>query len=172
MAKTELEKVTEEKIAKGGVLAKLYFDMQHKEKDKLQPLLVDLINERLLKERGVIYCYGVIEEPFEREGVFVTSAIVTVLFENFFSIVGVVFRYAPAGVEILEPEKDMRFKIHELQSMLMDLSQISVDYSKYILERVLKPEDLKTLTEELENRTLIGKKFLEKQDKGGDKKDG
>jgi len=170
MAKNELEKVTEEQIAKGGVLVKLYFDMQHKEKDKLQPLLVDLINERLLKERGVIYCYGAVEEPFERDKIFVTSAIVTVLFENFFSTVGVVFRYAPAGIEILKPEKDMKFKIHELQSMLMDLSQISVDYSKYVFERVLKPEDLKIITEELENRTIIGKKFLEGQKKEEEKK--
>ena len=40
MAKAELDRVTEEKILKGGVLAKLYFDMQDKDKDKLQPLMV------------------------------------------------------------------------------------------------------------------------------------
>jgi len=173
MAKTDLERITDEKIARGGVLARVYFDMQHKEKDKLQPLLVDLINEHLLKERGVVYCYGVIEEPFERDKVFVTSATITVLFENFFAMVGIVFHYAPAGIEIMRPEKDMKFQISELQSMLMELSQISVDYSKYILEKVLKPEDMKTITEELENRALIGKRFLEKQGKEKEeKKDG
>ena len=52
MAKSDVEKVTEEKVAKGGVLVRMYFDMQHEEKDKLQPLLVDLINERLMKEPG------------------------------------------------------------------------------------------------------------------------
>ena len=65
MAKSDVEILTEEKLAKGGVLAKLYFDMQHKQSDQLQPLLVELINEHLLKEKGVIYCFGAIEEPLE-----------------------------------------------------------------------------------------------------------
>ncbi|MDE1871551.1 MAG: hypothetical protein KGI06_04930 [Candidatus Micrarchaeota archaeon] len=164
MAKSDVEKVTEEKIAKGGVLVKLYFDMQHKEKDKLQPLLVDLINERLMKEPGVVYCYGSVEEPLEKEGTYITSAMVTMLFDKFQPLVGVAFRYAPAGIEILKPSNTMSFKIFELQAMLMDLSQISVDYSKYILEKVLKPEDIENIRTQLENRTETGKKLLEKKD--------
>lgn len=164
MAKSDVEKVTEEKIAKGGVLAKLYFDMQHNDKEKLQPLLVDLINERLMKEPGVVYCYGSVEEPLEKEGTFITSAIVTVLFDNFKPLVGIAFKYSPAGIEIMKPEGSMTFKTFELQAMLMDLSQISLDYSRYILEKVLKPEDLKNINDQLENRAGIGKKLLEKKD--------
>ena len=63
MAKSEVDKVTEEKIARGGVLVKFYFDMQHKDKEQLQPLMTDLINNHLMKEKGVVYCYGAIEEP-------------------------------------------------------------------------------------------------------------
>ncbi|MGD0510687.1 MAG: hypothetical protein ABSA33_02495, partial [Candidatus Micrarchaeaceae archaeon] len=72
MAKSDVDKVTDEKIAKGGILVKLYFDMQDKDKDKLQPLLVDLVNERLMKEPGVVYCYGAVEEPLEHEGIYIT----------------------------------------------------------------------------------------------------
>lgn len=164
MAKSDVEKVTEEKIAKGGVLAKLYFDMQHNDKEKLQPLLVDLINERLMKEPGVVYCYGSVEEPLEKEGTFITSAIVTVLLDNFKPLVGIAFKYSPAGIEIMKPEGSMTFKTFELQAMLMDLSQISLDYSRYILEKILKPEDLKNINDQLENRAGIGKKLLEKKD--------
>jgi hypothetical protein len=164
MAKSDVERVTDEKIAKGGVLVKIYFDMQHKEKDKLQPLLADLINERLMKEQGVVYCFGSIEEPLEREGIFITSAIVTVLFDKFQPLVGIAFKYSPAGVEILKPTNSMTFKTFDLQAMLMDLSQISLDYSKYILEKVLKPEDVEALKGQLNNRFETGKKLLDKKE--------
>ena len=169
MAKNELDKVTEEKIAKGGVLAKLYFDMQHPDKDKLQPLLVDLINQRLLKEKGVVYCYGMINEPMEKDKLFITSAIVTVLTENFFSMANIAFNYSPAGVEILQPHKEIVMRPHELQTYLMDLSAMSLNYSKYILEKVMKREDIQKISTEIENRIELGKKMMEKKDEGADK---
>ncbi|MGD0729233.1 MAG: hypothetical protein ABR981_04110 [Candidatus Micrarchaeaceae archaeon] len=168
MAKSEVEKVTEEKVSKGGFLVKLYFDMQHTEKEKLQPLMVDLINEQLMKEKGVVYCYGAIEEPLEKDGIFITSAMVTVLFDKFMPLINVAFNYSPAGIEILQPQHDITFKTFELQSILMDLSQISLDYSKYVLERVMKPEDIAKISEQLNRRTEMAKKFL---DENKDKKD-
>ncbi|HUY70268.1 MAG TPA: hypothetical protein VMV00_01725 [Candidatus Baltobacteraceae bacterium] len=164
MAKTELERVTDEHVAKGGVQAKLYFDMQNKEKDKLQPLLVDLINQRLLKEKGVIYCYGMIDEPLEKDGLFITSAIVTVLTDNFFSLANIAFNYSPAGVEVLKPHKEIVMRPGDLQKYLMDLSQMSLNYSKYILEKVMKPEDIQKISTEIENRVELGKKMMEKKD--------
>ena len=53
MAKSDVDKLTEEKIEQGGVLARLYFDMQSKNREEIQPALVELINEHLLKEKGV-----------------------------------------------------------------------------------------------------------------------
>ncbi|MGI0100787.1 MAG: hypothetical protein ACREBH_03685 [Candidatus Micrarchaeaceae archaeon] len=164
MPKSDVDKVTEEKIAKGGLLVKFYFDMQSEDKEKLQPILVDLINERLMKEKGVVYCFGSVEEPLEKGGIWITSAIVTVLFDSFVPLIGISFRYAPAGIEILKPMNEISFKMFELQAMLMDLSQISLDYSKYILEKVLKPEDLEKIRGQLENRAETGKKILEKKD--------
>ena len=164
MAKSEVDQVTDEKIAKGGVLVKFYFDMQHKEKDKLQPLMADLINERLMKEKGVIYCYGAIEEPIMVRDVYSTSATVTVLFDSFLSIINVAFNYAPAGVEIIRPMKEMTFRIFDLHAILMDLSQLSVTYSRYMLEHVLKGEDLETISKALEGRAELGRKLLEKKE--------
>lgn len=168
MAKSEVDKVTEERIAKGGVLARLYFDVQHQERDKLQPLLVDLVNNRLMKEKGIVYCYGSVEEPLEKDGTFITSATVTVLFEGFPPMIAIAFRYAPAGIEILRPEKEMRFTVSELQSLLMDVSQISLEYSNFILQKVLKPEDVATIKKQLENRAELGKKMLDKKPEDGE----
>jgi len=163
MAKSDVDIVTEEKIAKGGVLVRLYFDIQDKDKEKLQPLLVDLINNGLMKEPGVVYVYGSIEEPIESHGVYITSGTITALFDNFMPLIGVAFKYAPAGVEILKPDKEMLFKVNQLQSMLMDISQISLDYSKLILEKVLKPEEVEEINNKLKNRAMLGKQFLEEK---------
>jgi hypothetical protein len=164
MAKSDVDRVTEEKLAKGGVLVKFYFDMQDPDKEKLQPLMVDLINERLMKERGVVYCFGAIEEPIENKGIFITSATVTTLFDSFMPLVNIAFNYSPAGIEILKPQHDISFKIFELQSMLMDLSQISLNYSQYVLEKVLKPEDLAKIKDQISHRHEIGKKLLGKKE--------
>lgn len=160
-----MDKVTEEKIARGGLLVRFYFDMRHNDREKLQPIMADLINERLMKEKGIVYCYGAIEEPLEKQGVFITSATVTILFDSFIPLTDIAFRYAPAGIEILRPTRELHFKASELQSMLMNLSDISMNYSKYILENVLKPEDLENIRGHLEDRASIGKKIMEERKK-------
>ncbi len=166
MARSELDRVTDESIAKGGILAKFYFDMQSEEKDKLQPLLADLINERLLKEPGIVYCYGAIEEPLNKEKYFITSAAVHLMFNGIRSLLVTSFKYSPAGIEIIKPQKDIHINIWDLQSLLMDVSQLSADYSKYIFEKVLKPEDLAVIKKQMENREELGKRLLEKKGKG------
>lgn len=167
MTKNDVETVTKEKIAAGGVLVRLYFDMRSEDKEKLQPTLLHLVNERLMKEKGVVYCYGAIEEPIKRESIFITSATVTVLFDSFYPLINIAFNYAPAGVEILQPAKDLTLKVGDLQSMLMDLSDISIKYSKYILERVMKKEDIELIEKDLKNREDLGKRMLEKKDDSG-----
>ncbi|HIH50381.1 MAG: hypothetical protein ABSE71_02520 [Candidatus Micrarchaeaceae archaeon] len=164
MAKNDVDRVTDEKVAKGGVLVKFYFDIQDTDKSKLQPLLVDLINSRLMKERGVVYCHGSIEEPIENKGIYITSAMVTVLFDSFMPLVNIAFNYAPAGIEILRPTGEMTFKIHELQGMLMDMANISVIYSKYIIENVMKGENLEKLKQQVDERAETGRQQIEKKD--------
>ena len=171
MAKNEVDAVTEEKLARGGILAKLYFDMQDKDKDKLQPIMLDLVNERLLKEPGVVYCYGSIEEPLEKDGIFSTSAMLTVLFEGLPGLIRIAFMYAPAGIEILKPLKEIVIKPALLQSIVMDLSDISINYSRFILEKIMKEEDVEKIKRQLENRTAIGKKLHEQRDKEDDDKE-
>lgn len=170
MAKSDVDRIAEETVAKGGILVKMFFDMRHNERDKLQPLMTDLINERLMKEPGMVYCYGAIEEPLEREGIFITSGVVTMLFNSFMPLVGIAFRYAPAGIEILKPTKEMVFKPMDLQRMLMDISDISINYSKYVLERVLNPEEKEAVMRHLNDRAELGKKMIDNSKKEEKKK--
>jgi len=168
MLKSEMQKLTEENISSGGILLRFYFDMQNKEKEKLQPLLVDLINERLLKEKGVVYSYGVIEEPLEIEGLYSTSATVTILFKNIRSAIMVVFRYAPVGIELIKPIRSVSINPGDIQGMLMDISQTADNYSRYILQSVLTEEQRQNLNKDISNRIEHGKQLIDKSNKKED----
>lgn len=161
MAKNELEEVTQKALKSGGLLTKLYFDMQSKEKSELQPIMTDLVNNRLLKSPGVIYCAGSIDEPILLEDVYSTNAVVTVLFKDIGALINVVFNFAPIGVEILKPEGQYTVKISDLNGVLVSLSQISAEYSKYILTKVLTKEDLEKVNTNLKIREELGKRLIE-----------
>jgi hypothetical protein len=161
MAKSDIDRVTDETIAKGGVLVKMYFDMRHNERDKLQPLLTDLINERLMKEPGMVYCFGAVEEPLEKEGIFITSATVTILFESPAPLIGIAFRYAPAGVEVIKPTKDIPIKAMDFQKAIMEIADLSINYSKYLAEKVLSKEDRDAMFTHLNDRAELGKKLMQ-----------
>ncbi|MDE1834823.1 MAG: hypothetical protein KGH64_05815, partial [Candidatus Micrarchaeota archaeon] len=119
MAKSEFEEVTQKTIRNGGILTKLYFDMQSEKEEELQPLMTDLINNRLLKAPGVVYCFGSIEKPMKLDDIYSTSAIVTALFKDLGAAVNVVFNFAPAGIEVIEPEGHYTMKISDLNGVLV-----------------------------------------------------
>ncbi|MDE1860276.1 MAG: hypothetical protein KGH72_01000 [Candidatus Micrarchaeota archaeon] len=172
MAKTEVDEVTESALNNGGLLVKFYFDMESEKKEDLQPLMADLINNRLLKTTGVVYCYGSIEEPIKTKETYVTNATVTALVKDLRTLVGITFTFSPAGLEILRPQKDYPLKISEMQSILLSLSQTAADYSQYILSRVLTKEDYEKIKLAMQAREEIGKKMLSKKDaNAGEKKD-
>ncbi len=164
MAKSQVDEVTQKAIKAGGLLTKLYFDMQSKERAELQPLMTDLINNRLLKAPGVIYCTGTIDEPIQMEDVYSTNAIVVVLFKDIGALINVVFNFAPIGIEILKPEGEYVVKISDLNGVLVSLSQISTEYSKYILSKVLSKEDLENINTSLKAREELGKKLMQGDD--------
>ncbi len=162
---SDVEEVTEKTISKGGILAKLYFDMQGAKSEELQPLMADLINNRLLKAPGVVYCFGSIEDPIKIEDYFSTSAAITTLFKDLGAAINVVFNFAPIGIEVLKPTREYSVKTSNLQSILIDLSNISTNYSTYIMNNVLGPEEKVKLEEDIRRRKALGKHILDQQDK-------
>lgn len=163
MAKSEVEELTRKTVQRGGMLVKLYFDMQSEKKEDLQPLMTELINNNLMKAQGVVYCYGSVEEPIKMENMYSTSATVVILFKDINSLIKTVFKYPPAGVEIIKPEGEYNIKMSELQSVLIDLAQTAVDYSQYIMERVLTKDDFEKVKKDLRHREELGKRLLEKR---------
>lgn len=168
MAEPSVSEVTEKAVRKGGILAKLYFDMQSERPEDLQSLMVDLINNRLLKAPGVIYCTGSIDEPIKLKDVYSTNAAVDVLFNDLGAMINVAFNFAPIGVDVIRPEGEFRIKTGELNAIMLGLSQISAEYSKYILTRVLSKGDLEKVNKELEVRDAMGARLI----KHGSQQDG
>ncbi|HVA82865.1 MAG TPA: hypothetical protein VNF06_01750 [Candidatus Aquilonibacter sp.] len=164
MANNEVDKVTSETIHAGGLLAKVYFDMQSEKIDDLQPLMTDLISNKLLKMPGVVYCLGEIAEPIKVENHYSTNAEAMILVKDVAALINICFHYTPLGIEIIKPEKEIVLKIPQLQSILLDLATVSTQYSEYILSRVLTKEDYEKVQSDLKNRELLGKKLLEKKE--------
>ena len=168
MAKnSEVDEVTEKTLRSGGVLAVLYFDIHGKNKEELQPLMVDLINNRLLKTRGVVYCHGSVEAPIELGDGYSTAATVEILFKDIKALVEVSFNFAPVGINIIKPENEYIIKMPMMQSLMLDLAQISIEYSNYILSRVLNEDEYKRIQENMKSREEIGKRILGKADGSG-----
>ena len=168
--KREVEEVTRKTLDRGGVLAKLYFDMESDKQEELQPLMVDLINNRLLKSPGVVYCFGGIDEPMKVKDAYLTSAEVTALFEGLWPLINVMFQFTPAGIEIIKPQKDIVLKPTDLQALLLNVAQVSMEYNNYILSRVLKKEDYDKIMQQIKNREELGKKLLDKKGQQDGKK--
>ena len=158
--------ITEKVLQKGGLLSKLYFDMQSEKQEDLQPLMTDLVNNRLLKAPGVVYGFGSIEDPMKLEDIYSTSAIVTVLVTDLGALIDVVFNLSPIGIEILKPQGDFIIKSRDLNTLMIRLSEISADYNKYILTRVMSGEDLEKVRKSMKSREAQGKKLLEKESPG------
>ena len=166
MPTKEMEEITERVLQKGGILAKLYFDMQSEKQDDLQPIMTDLVNNRVLKAPGVVYGFGNIDEPIKLKDIFSTNAIVTVLVTDLGALIDVVFNLSPIGIELLKPEGDFTIKARDLNTLMIRLSEISADYNKYILTRVMSGEDLEKVRSNLENREAQGRRLLEKKSGG------
>jgi hypothetical protein len=164
------EEVTRETIEKGGILGQLYFDAHGKDKDKIEHLLVDLAN-RIMAEQGVVYAVGEIERAIEMEDKNYSAAIkLKVLTKSFRDFLRICTIYAPMAIEVLEPN-EIKLKLNEMHEILMDVSQISYEFTTAMLYRVLSEEEKKDLQRKIEARSEMGKEILKKFIKEGGKEE-
>ena len=164
MPRSEFEETTRRAIEAGGILVKAYFDMHSEKEEDLQPLMTDLISNRLLKFPGVIYCAGEIAPPVKTDELYATNAAVTILAKDLWTLLNLSFNFAPAGIEIIKPENEYHIKHNDLQSIMINMAQVSAQLSEYILGKVLSKEDFEKLQKDLKAREELGKKALEKKE--------
>ncbi|MEM4272632.1 MAG: hypothetical protein QXH30_03495 [Candidatus Bilamarchaeaceae archaeon] len=158
----DLTSLIKKTIGDGGVLALLYFDLHGNNKETLVQLGAGLV-QKVLKEEGIVFAKGEIDEPMENEGLFSTSIEMKVLTKDFSSLAGLCSNFCPFSLEVLEPQEIVLDTAH-MQDLLMYISTSSHDYKKYIIEKLSTPETRAEYAKNLKNRAEIGKKLLEKKE--------
>jgi hypothetical protein len=163
MAKIDVEKVTKDAVAKGGVLTIMYFDLHGNSREVLQNLGAGFV-EKLLKEPGVIYAVGEIDDPLlSQDGKFYSTSVeVKILVKEFLALSYLCANYSPFSIEILRPD-DIKLTIDQAHDMLMAVATTAFDYKKFIIERMSKQEDVATYRKTLEQKIELGKRINEKK---------
>jgi len=159
----DVDKLTKDTIAKGGILAVLYFDLHGSSKEVLQELASGFV-QKILKEPGVIYALGEIDEPLKAKDdkFFSTSVEVKLLTTGFFHMFRICMSYSPFSLEILRPDA-IKLTIDQAHEVLMDSSMTAFEYKKHIIEKMSTKEQLDTYRKTVEQKIELGKKLSEKK---------
>ena len=158
----EVEKLTSKTVKEGGVLAVLYFDIHTKTKEKAQHIGAGFV-EQLLKEPGVLYAVGEIEEPLQDRDLFSTYVEVKILVSGFQHLVNLCAIHSPFNVEILRPD-EIRLPLNRAHEMLMGIATVTSDYKKYIIEKTSTPEEIERYKKIMEMKAELGKKIIGKKE--------
>jgi len=161
--KIDVDKLTNDTIKQGGILAVLFFDMGASAKEPLQQLGTGFV-QKLLAEPGVVYAVGEIDEPVENAGVFSTTVEVKILVKELASLARICGNYSPFSVEMKRPD-EIKLTIDQAHALLMDIATTNYELKKLIIEKVYTPEDLEKFRKAFQNRMALSKKLLEKQGK-------
>ena len=161
----EVEKVTKDTVANGGVLAMLYFDIHAKTKEVVQELGTGFINS-VIQKPGVVFALGEIDEPIggEEGKTWSASIQLKVLTRDFSSLAAICMANSPYSVEILRPD-EIRLTLDQAHNLLGTMSATTAEYKRYILTKLSKPDELARLQENLRVRAEMGKKILNKDKK-------
>jgi hypothetical protein len=159
----DVEKVTKDTIANGGVLAMLYFDVHAATKELVQELGTGFVGS-LIEKPGVVYAMGEIDEPIggEKDKNWSSSVAVKILTVNFPALTAICMAHSPFSVEILRPD-EIRLPLNQAHDLLGTVSAASAEYKRFILSKVAKPDELAQMQENLKRRADMGKKILEKK---------
>lgn len=158
----EDKKLIDKTLKDGGVYALLYFDIHTKSKEKAQEIGAAFI-QQLLKEPGVEYAIGEIDEPIQDKDMFSTTVQVKILTRTFPHLTNVVAIHSPFSVEILRPD-EILLPLSQAHEVLTNISQTTSDYKKYIIEHVTTPEELEKFKKILEKKTELGRRILEQKE--------
>jgi hypothetical protein len=163
MANPYAEK-TDEVIAKGGLLAQLYFDIHGKSKNSIENLALSF-SSSLKNEKGVVFAISEIEEPIENEDKSYSTFIkVTILFSSFPDLCSLLTRYSPVSMEIIKPDK-IYIKQNELVEGLIEISETLNMLKFKLYKEALSQEEKMYIDRIIKIREEIGKNLKKKLEK-------
>lgn len=133
----------------GGILGRLFIEVQSNDRDAAEKALKRTIFEGLAKEKFVKLLYAKLYDIRKDKDMEFFSGVVELklIARDFRWFVSVVMRYGPSAIEIIEPEK-VTLSMDEMQSLLADVSEIAQTYSSKIIS-LLKDDERKKLYEKM-----------------------
>ena len=161
---SDVEKLTRDTVASGGVLAMLYFDVHAKTKELVQELGAGFVNS-LIQKQDVVFAVGEIDEPKggEEGKNWSASVEVKILTRDFSTLASICMAHSPYSVEILRPD-EIRLPLSAAHDLLGVMSATTAEYKKYILLKLSKPEEILALQDNLRKRAEMGKKIIKKEE--------
>ncbi len=162
---TDMEKLTKDTIANGGVLAMLYFDLHAKSKEMVQQLGTGFINSVIHKD-GVVFALGEIDEPTAGEGEtnFSSSIELKVLTRDFATLASICMSNSPYSIEILRPD-EIKLQLAEAHDLLGLMAATTAEYKRYIITKLARPDELAQLHRNLKRRADMGKDIIKRGEK-------
>lgn len=155
----ELKQLITEACTRGAVHVKLFLDAHGPDKKATEDALIELV-AKLTKERKVLYCKGEIERSIEADKLFSSFASVDLVTADLNALVNIALRYAPGSVEVIEPAT-VAVSAKQVQDTVLDASQNTQQYSKFIMESTMTPEQKRDFAEMLKRKVEHGAKMRE-----------
>ncbi|NUN11659.1 hypothetical protein HUU53_03360 [Candidatus Micrarchaeota archaeon] len=161
VSESELKELINKACERGAVLALFHFDAHGRDAEGVRNALVDFL-DKISKEKGVLYCTGEITPPLEKDGYYSSTTEAKILGDKFETLLILSLKYGPIATEILQPSS-IKLSIDEMQGLLVDASQVTQEYTEYILKNILKGEEKENYHKKLELRAEAGKKIVEEK---------
>jgi hypothetical protein len=123
-----------EKLEKGWLDVVSIIEIAGKPASHLKEVMKKVIEEELMKNPGIKLIYHKIHEPKsveETPNIFSTFTEIEFLAEDVGKVIGFVFDYMPASVEIVAP-KDLSLNMNDANSLINDLAAKMHKYDAYV----------------------------------------
>lgn len=131
----------EKKIREGGILSRLFMEVQGNDRKTAEEALNVLVFERLMNEPTIYVLWIKMYDLQKEEGQDYYSGVVEIklLAEDFRWFVSMVMRYGPTAIEIMEPD-EVHLSSDLMHSLVADVSEITQVYTSKILS-MLRDEE-------------------------------
>ncbi|MEM4366935.1 MAG: hypothetical protein QW035_02275 [Candidatus Anstonellales archaeon] len=160
---TKLYEMAKKATSEGALFASLYLDIHGADEKKLQNVAVELVN-RMMKEQGVLFVFGKIEEPILQEGVYSTLVEVKAIVADINSLATLTYVYTPVSVDLIMPD-EVKLTSSQVGSLMVYISNQSFNWKKIYIERMRTKEEAEAFAKEVQAREQLGKKLLEGEGK-------
>lgn len=156
---SKLYEMAKQATAEGALFASLFLDIHGSNEQQLQHIAVDVVN-RIMKEQGVMFVFGKIEEPILQEGLYSTLIEVKAIVADINALANLSYVYTPVSVDLIMPE-EVKLGPSQVGSLMVFISNQSLKWKKLYMERMRTKEETEAFLKEVEAREKLGRRLLE-----------